>query len=132
MNPWWAFRMDPQGRPEWIFEKTNRERSQDLPTLYCPTGAIWIAKRNDLRTHGTFYMPNHTFYELPWVSSIDIDDKEDLEWLNISLVSLLEPVLFIWTCTFLCSYILLNSVHLYFSLDLSFCRSRLPSILRQY
>ncbi len=79
MNPWWAFRTDSKQRPDWLFSKTNRERSQDLPPLFCPTGAIWIARTKDLVTHRSFYMPDHTVYELPWMSSVDIDDHDDLE-----------------------------------------------------
>ena len=55
------------------------KRSQDLPDLYCPTGAIWISETNILRKQKTFYSNEHKFEELSWVSALDIDDYSDLE-----------------------------------------------------
>jgi N-acylneuraminate cytidylyltransferase len=78
MNPWWAVTLSPEGRPTSLFPKTQEARSQDLPELYCPSGAIWIARVADLREHQTFYTPDRTFWVMPWQSAVDIDDAEDL------------------------------------------------------
>ena len=77
MNPWWAVKLDQHGRPTPIFENT-RIRSQDLPTLYCPTGAVWIASTRRLVEEGTFYGSGHVFWEIDWKRAIDIDTDEDL------------------------------------------------------
>lgn len=77
MNPWWAAKLDPQGHPTPLFENT-RVRSQDLPALYCPTGAIWIAAARRLVEAGTFYGPGHLFWEMDWKRAVDIDTFEDL------------------------------------------------------
>lgn len=79
MNPWWAAKLDEQGRPDYLFPEARVARSQDLPPLYCPSGAIWIARSAALRSAKTFYVPNHIFHSLSWVSAMDIDDAEDLE-----------------------------------------------------
>lgn len=79
MNPWWAAKLDAQGTPDYLFPKARLERSQDLPSLYCPSGAIWIARAQSLKTEKTFYAPGHTFYPLNWISAMDIDDAEDME-----------------------------------------------------
>lgn len=79
MNPWWAAKLDNSNRPEQIFKESATQRSQDLEDLYCPTGALWIAKSSELKKYKTYYLPNHTFSPIPWISALDIDDNEDLE-----------------------------------------------------
>ena len=54
------------------------KRSQDLPDLYCPSGAIWIADIKHLLDNQTFYTEERTFWEMPWDAAIDIDDSNDL------------------------------------------------------
>lgn len=78
MNPWWAHRLDDDGRPQALFPEALRTRSQDLPPLYCPTGAIMLAEVAALRASGNFYGPGHLFHEIPWQAGIDIDDDADL------------------------------------------------------
>jgi CMP-N-acetylneuraminic acid synthetase len=78
MNPWWAFILDENNMPHSLYPDALKKRSQDLPPVYCPTGAIWIARVDSLRHAGTFYGPNHQFYPMPWESAVDIDDYDDL------------------------------------------------------
>jgi CMP-N-acetylneuraminic acid synthetase len=77
MNPWWASRLDEASRPTPLFPKESTARSQDLPPLYCPTGAIWLARVEALRTHRSFYTPDRIFCPLGWEAAVDIDDMED-------------------------------------------------------
>jgi N-acylneuraminate cytidylyltransferase len=84
MNPWWAHKIDSNGLALPIFNDKDRiRRSQDQPDLFCPTGAIWIAKTTQLINVKSFYGPNYSFYPLNWINAIDIDDYEDLEMANI-------------------------------------------------
>lgn len=84
MNPWWAYTIDNKNNPTPIFKDEDRvQRSQDLPELYCPTGAIWVAKTAELLKAETFYGPGHKFFELPWTNAIDIDDYDDLKMTKI-------------------------------------------------
>ena len=78
MNPWWAVQLSPEGKPTYAFPDLRQSRSQDLPHLYCPTGAIWITSASSLKQHGTFYAPEHLFYPLHHISAVDIDDQDDL------------------------------------------------------
>ncbi len=78
MNPWWAVELSPEGKPTYAFPEARQSRSQDLPSLYCPSGAIWISCTKALRQHRTFYAPEHIFHELDFISAVDIDDQEDL------------------------------------------------------
>jgi len=78
LNPWWALKRDAKGHGEWMFPGAADSRSQDLPPLYVPTGAIWIARSQALEGAGTFYGPGHRFEPIAWQSAIDIDDIEDL------------------------------------------------------
>ena len=78
MNPWWAARLSDNKEPEWLFPNACESRSQDLPQLFCPSGALWIAQSSVLKESKTFYAPNHIFHELSWLSAMDIDDENDL------------------------------------------------------
>lgn len=77
-NPWWAASIDAAGRPSKIFKEKYSSRSQDLPELYCPTGAIWIASADFLKLTSNFYSEGHTYFPMDWIRSIDIDEKFDL------------------------------------------------------
>lgn len=79
MNPWWAARRLPDGRPIRLFPEAAGTRSQDLEPLYCPTGAIWIARAEALKSERSFYGKGHVFEPLAWTSAVDIDDAEDLQ-----------------------------------------------------
>ncbi len=78
MNPWWAIKLNDQFKGERIFEEINK-RSQDIPPLYSPTGAIWIADIEVLKKEGTFFGKDQIFWEISWESGIDIDDEKDLK-----------------------------------------------------
>lgn len=78
MNPWWAAKLGPKGQPQFVFVDGPSKRSQDLPELFCPTGAIWIAKAPRLVETRSFYTSDTTFYPMNWYRAIDIDDFDDL------------------------------------------------------
>jgi N-acylneuraminate cytidylyltransferase len=77
-NPWWAMRLDDKRRATALFPEALEQRSQDLPPLYCPTGAIWLARLPALFEAGTFYGPDCRFEPISWQSAIDIDDADDV------------------------------------------------------
>ncbi|WP_222105384.1 acylneuraminate cytidylyltransferase family protein [Denitromonas ohlonensis] len=78
MNPWWAVKLAPDGQPDWVFPEARQSRSQDLPSLYCPTGALWLAQRDAFVGGENFYLPGHIFFPMDWTSAVDIDDAADL------------------------------------------------------
>lgn len=77
-NPWWALRRDADFRLEPVFKDHIMMRSQDLPEIFCPTGAIWWAKTPVLRKEGTYHIPNRTGWAMSsWERALDIDTEED-------------------------------------------------------
>lgn len=79
MNPWWAFKMNKDFSATRLIEQDINIRSQDLEELYCPTGAMWIAKVDKLREYKSFYTGNQRYFEIDWKSAVDIDNYEDVE-----------------------------------------------------
>ena len=79
MNPWWAFEIDRDNIPVPLHKNGLKSRSQDLAKLYCPTGAIWLAKAERLLETKNFYGPDFRLFPISWQSAIDIDDYDDLE-----------------------------------------------------
>lgn len=82
-NPWWAMRRAATYELEPLFPERLKERSQDLPELFAPTGAVWWARAEVLRREGTFHVPHRTGWALPWERAIDVDTEEDFELLEV-------------------------------------------------
>lgn len=78
MNPWWAIQLNEKSEGTWI-NKDAFKRSQDLPELVCPTGAVWIANVQALYKDKTFYGEGHVFWTMDWKRAVDIDNYEDIE-----------------------------------------------------
>jgi CMP-N-acetylneuraminic acid synthetase len=77
LNPWWAMTRDRHMRLELLFEGKTEVRSQDLPEVFCPTGAIWWARADILRCEKTFHIADRTGWEIPWQRAVDIDTEDD-------------------------------------------------------
>jgi N-acylneuraminate cytidylyltransferase len=78
-NPWWAMERDDDYALRPLFAERLTQRSQDLPPLFCPTGAIWWARAASLRRHGTFHTDDRTGWEIDWRNGLDIDTEDDWE-----------------------------------------------------
>jgi CMP-N-acetylneuraminic acid synthetase len=78
MNPWWAIALDTDGRGVPQFPDALKQRSQDLPELFCPSGAIWISCTVALKKYRTFQIADRIYLPMHWVSAMDIDDENDL------------------------------------------------------
>jgi N-acylneuraminate cytidylyltransferase len=76
-NPWWAMRREETFALVPLFEEALTQRSQDLPELFCLTGAIWWAKSDILLQEGTYHIARMTGWEIPWTRGIDIDTEDD-------------------------------------------------------
>lgn len=76
-NPWWSVTLDENGKPKALFEDKKLQRSQDLVSLYCPTGAVWIARTEIFKKEQTFYTSQHVYHPIDWIAGIDIDTLED-------------------------------------------------------
>lgn len=80
MNPWWSFELDALGDGSFSFPQAIGERSQDLPELFCPTGAVWVALCSELETSGSYYSPSQVFEPMRWEGAVDIDDEADFRF----------------------------------------------------
>lgn len=78
MNPWWAMKVDAAGHGLPLFPDAINQRSQDLPELFCPSGAIWISCTAALKEHQTYQQPGRIYLPMDWISAMDIDDESDL------------------------------------------------------
>jgi len=83
MNPWWAFKKNSQEEGEFLFPNALEKRSQDNEELFCPTGAVWIAKSEHLKEYGSYYSHETKYFELDWKSSVDIDSYDDLKFAEV-------------------------------------------------
>jgi N-acylneuraminate cytidylyltransferase len=84
MNPWWAFSVSDDGTASRVFPELSSRRSQDLPELFFPTGAIWIADYPAFMQSGDFYASGHVFFEIPWHDGVDIDDWDDFRFAEVA------------------------------------------------
>jgi N-acylneuraminate cytidylyltransferase len=84
-NPWWALERDESGAARPLFADKLMQRSQDLPTLFCPTGAVWWVTTGALLEHGTFHLQSRALFELEWEHGVDIDDEADFALAEVLL-----------------------------------------------
>jgi N-acylneuraminate cytidylyltransferase len=76
-NPWWALTLSSRRTIEPVFQARMTERSQDLPPLFCPTGAIWWAKAEVLCQEETYHVAGRAGWEIAWEHGLDIDSEDD-------------------------------------------------------
>lgn len=86
-TPWWAVTRDEYFALKPIFASHILARSQDLPELFCPTGAVWWARTAALRQAKTFHTPDRTGWQIPWERAIDIDTPEDWKLAELLMAS---------------------------------------------
>jgi N-acylneuraminate cytidylyltransferase len=82
-NPWWAMRRNPDYTLDPLFKEKLSARSQDLPELFCPTGALWWAQADVLRREGSFHVTGRTGWEIDWRQGMDIDTEDDWEMAEV-------------------------------------------------
>jgi CMP-N-acetylneuraminic acid synthetase len=75
--PWWAMRRAPDLSLRPLFPHEAVQRSQDLPAVFCPTGAIWWARAEVLREARTYHIDGRTGWEIDPLHGLDIDTNED-------------------------------------------------------
>lgn len=78
MNPWWAMTLSDDGIGKPLIPEGRGKRSQDLQHLYCPSGAIWIARTSALLDNGSFYAEPLRYQPMHWKAAVDIDSYDDL------------------------------------------------------
>jgi N-acylneuraminate cytidylyltransferase len=82
--PQWAIEEDDNGYLREFFDTgslwtDNLDRTQDIPELCYPNGAIFAATTDAWRTHESFYTPQTVGYRMPRERSFDIDEPWELK-----------------------------------------------------
>ncbi|MBI4142369.1 acylneuraminate cytidylyltransferase family protein [Candidatus Uhrbacteria bacterium] len=67
-------------------------RSQDLPSLFIPNGALYVVRVDQFRMHRSFYIPPLFPYVMPVERSMDIDTVEDFTAAERAFRSIGMPV----------------------------------------
>jgi CMP-N-acetylneuraminic acid synthetase len=75
----WFMKMDRNYLVPIFGNKYLGTRSQKLPKVYIPNGAIYISSKNYLMQYQSFYTEYIIPYVMPAERSIDIDDFKDFE-----------------------------------------------------
>lgn len=82
-NPYWMYKLDELGRLSPLIDGPDRyTRRQDLPPIYVPNGAIYIADVAWLRQSRSFLTHETIAYKMPSDRSLDIDTFADIEMLQ--------------------------------------------------
>jgi CMP-N-acetylneuraminic acid synthetase len=88
--PEWAMIADVQGVGQWFMGSQFLKRSQELSTTFCPTGAVWWARTNELLAQNTFYGSPFHLAQIDANRGVDIDDQEDLHLADLLVRGLTE------------------------------------------
>lgn len=82
-HPYTSKRMIEDGRLVPFMEIPGSVRRQDLPELYVPNGAIYLARRNLIIDQRTLYSEHTYAYVMPDERSIDVDEYWQLQLVDL-------------------------------------------------
>lgn len=85
-SPYWMFNIDGDKKlVPLLGEKYLNMRRQDLPNIYMPTGAMYIAQIHWFLKNRSFYSSSTKGYNIPVERSLDIDSELDFNQLEVIL-----------------------------------------------
>lgn len=86
-NPHWMFWLEANQRLRPVLTEWGNmhARRQDLPTVFVPNGAVYVAQSAWLLNTKSFYSPETLAYVMPRERSLDIDTEADLQTLEFIL-----------------------------------------------
>ena len=84
-SPHWMYYKNSEQQLFQVLDGQNITRRQDLPLVYEPNGAIYIAEINHLLNQRSLITTDTVGYEMPRDRSIDIDDLDDFNAAEIYL-----------------------------------------------
>lgn len=73
---YWAVELDGAGRLVPLFDKIEKRR-QELPAVYQPNGAVYVAELAWLKSQRDFYTSQTLGFVMPPERSVDIDTMQD-------------------------------------------------------
>ncbi len=77
--PFRALTMADDGTIAGAFDDWIMKKSQLYPDVVCPSGAIYWARPDVMRTAEDLYVPGLRGIKMPWYRAIDIDTREDFQ-----------------------------------------------------
>jgi len=87
-SPYWMFHVGDDGTLSPVIDSEDlKTRRQDLPAVFAPNGAVFVAHVPWYREHLTFYGPGTVAYVMPPERSVDVDTALDLNMVR----ELLKP-----------------------------------------
>ena len=75
-KPFWSYRIGQNGNLEPLFPEARSQR-QELPPVYQPNGAVYVARLDWLKSTGDFYSTQTIAFIMPEERSVDIDTRSD-------------------------------------------------------
>jgi CMP-N-acetylneuraminic acid synthetase len=86
-KPWWAFKMDAEGRLEHflVLPKDSPYNMEVPPPLYYPTGGVYAFNTDYFRRTHKVYGGQAYGVLVQWYEAIDIDYEQDLEFARFAL-----------------------------------------------
>ena len=78
-HPAWMYSIDKNRTLNKVLDM-DASRRQDLPTIYCLNGAVYVASRELLKEKRTFLFESTLGYVMPQKRSLDIDTTDDWEY----------------------------------------------------
>ncbi len=77
-SPYWMYRLGQDGRLAPLLPGAAPTRRQDLPPVYAPNGAVYVARADWLARERKFITTDTVAWEMPPERSLDIDTESDL------------------------------------------------------
>jgi CMP-N-acetylneuraminic acid synthetase len=81
--PQWAMARDEKGVGSRFFGDGFIKSSQQLPEVFCPTGAVWWTRSEPFAHQRSHYGVGFHLEVISALHGVDIDTREDLEWAEI-------------------------------------------------
>ena len=77
-SPYWMYTLNGEGRMiPFIQSPYLQKRRQELPKIFAPNGAIYLAETKNFIKNKGFVSKDTYAYEMPKNRSLDIDNEED-------------------------------------------------------
>lgn len=77
-NPYWMYRLGEGGRLAPLIAGAVPTRRQDLPRVFLPNGAVYVARADWLALERKFITTDTVAWEMPAQRSLDVDTESDL------------------------------------------------------
>lgn len=84
-SPYWMFKMEKEVLVPVFGKEYLNKRRQELPSVYIPNGAVFVANCSWFKKNRSFYSDSTVGYIMPRERSIDLDTEFDFKLLETYL-----------------------------------------------